>query len=361
MNRRYVSDIHDYIFENRIEELAEISSVLPEDLIKTAQIPMEDELNVLPNEAFALILVEPDGNILRKYACNTKELAILNTELFLKDYSEIPDEIIKIAGYHLARACFSFKYNEGLNKLSKFVGADKVSNTLEVETISVPVYEMKLDLKDLTEKTAYALPDIKKYPLTSESDVQSAIEYFNIYEDKFSQLDKFIYSVNTKHAASKFNVSISDDDKISKFAHLNVGKLSNDVELHINIRQKLVDEDSDSYKLYEELKEKTSEYDSRPLEFSDLLSKADNFAKISQHWGGILDDPIRCCLETIKTSSINIDERTVSLTDIKTMLDNEKIAELLDDYTRKELGSFEALQVFSSIPYPVRQELYNLL
>ena len=77
---KFANDINDYLSDNRVEELADLFSKFSEDFVKSAEILLPEEMEALPNEDFALIVV--DGKeVSRKYACSSPELTILNTEL----------------------------------------------------------------------------------------------------------------------------------------------------------------------------------------------------------------------------------------------------------------------------------------
>jgi len=355
---RFCIDVNDYLDENRIEDLAEISSEFSPEFVKMAEIPLTEDLEKLPNDAFALILID-NGKILRKYACNSPEMTILNTELLSKTAKNLPEEIVKTAAYYLSKMCYDFKYEEGFKKLAGLAYKEKPSRTVEVEKINKVSYAVKQD-SIVTEKNAWALPDKKKYPLTTEEEVNQAIEYFDVYGDQLKQAEKLAYAINTAGAARNFKISIDPDrHKVASYASLNMNKLANDVELHIGLRQKLTNEQY--AELYGELKEKTAEYDTNPLAFADILTKLDTQAGLAHHWGGLVDDPIYCCLDKIKTSSVTIDGRNISMSNIQTIVEHEKVGDYLDHYTLKELQSLDGLEVFTSLPYPVREELYKLL
>jgi len=355
---KFANDINDYLADNRVEELSELFSKFSEEFVKSAEILLPEEMESLPNEDFGLIIV--DGKtVLRKYACSSPELTILNTELLLKDASTIPDEFVKVAGWNLAKACHRFGYTDGLTRLAKVASKTKVSNVVSTATINKVNFGLKKEASLEIEKAGFALPDEKRYPITNKEEVQQAIEYFNIYEDKFKQAEKLVYAWNTAAAARTFGVPISEESKISKYASLNPHYLNQQVGLHLELRKNLVDEKYEV--LYDELKTKTSEFETNPLAFADILTKVDTEAGLAPMWGGIIENPVIVALDRIKTASIKIDGRTVTLNDIKQLLEHEKIGEVLDSYTLNELHTIDALDVFSTLPTPVREELYKLL
>ncbi len=357
---KLVHDINDYLLNNRYEELSEICNKLPEDFIKSAEILLPDELTGLENHEFALVMFDSDG-ITRKYACNNEEMTILNTEIFMCDADIMPDEVCKTAAYYLARACKKYNYTEGEEKLSKYLlDAIPESNIVVLEDIDKIKLHIKKEasLATTPDSLDYALPDYKKYPLNSSEDVKAAIEYFDIYEDHFKQADKLIYSMNTLHAAQKFGTVVDPSvNKIASYGILNPMCHNSQILGHLDVRSYLADEEYAP--VYHELKEKIAEYS--PMELTDVLTKVDTEAGLSFLWGSTIDDPIKCCLEPIKTANMSIDSRVITLTDIHRILENEKLSEYLDSNSINELRTFDALQVFSTLPYPVRSELYKLL
>ncbi len=355
---KFANDVNDYLADNRIEELSELFSKFSEEFVKSAEILLPEEMDVLEDDAFALIVL--DGkNVFRKYACSSPALTVLNTELLLKDAMSVPDEMVKVASYHLAKACHKFGYTEGLNKLAKIASKTKVSNIVSTNSINKVQFGLKKEANLLMDKLSFALPDEQRYPLSTQSDVQQAIEYFNIYEDKFKQAEKLVYSMNTAAAARRFKVDLTTEDKIAKYASLNPHYMNKEVELHLNLRKNLVDEKYET--LYSELQEKVADFKENPLAFADILTKIDTEAGLAPLWGGVLENPVVCCLDRIKTAAVKLDGRTITLSDVQQLLNHEKISEYLDSYTLSELHSIDALDVFTTLPTPVREELYKLL
>lgn len=356
---KYVSDLNDYLNDNRFEDLSTIFTQLPDDFMKSAEILLPEDLEKLDNNQFAVILLDTDGYT-RKYACSTPEMTILNTEVFLRDSEIIPDEICKVAGHYLYKACKKFNYEEGVQKLAEY-SPSILTNIVHLNAIDRIQLHNKKEAAFAVEPVNYAIPDQKKYPLDSIEDVKAAIEYFDIYEDHFKQAEKLVYSVNTVQAAHKLGVPVNDElNKVASFGYLNPLALNKNLPGHLDIRSYMADEPYSS--IYKELRDKVAAYEiDDPLKLTELITKVDTDAGLSFLWGASLDDPIKCCLDSIKTANIKIDGRSITLTDIHRLLEHEKIGEYLDEHSVNELRSFDALQIFSTFPYPVRQELYKLL
>lgn len=68
--------------------------------------------------------------------------------------------------------------------------------------------------KDLR-KNQFGLPDKRKYPLTDEAHVKSAISYFY----KCPEEDRHELAKNIERAAKRYNVEISEDSEVAKYLH----------------------------------------------------------------------------------------------------------------------------------------------
>lgn len=352
-----IKDINDYLLDSRYEKLANVFNKFSDDKIKSAEILLPEELAELDNNHFALVLIDDEG-VTRKYACSNEDMAIFNTELFLEDCDIMPDEICKVAGYYLLQACKKFNYMEGINKLANYEELVE-SNVVLLDDIDKIKLHYKKEANSAIKPSAYALPDEQRYPLASKEDVEAAIEYFDIYEDHFKQAEKLVYALNTAQAAKNYEINLDDSKhKIAEFSNLNPECLNQDLPAHLSIRKYLA---SDEYtEVYNEFEAKLAEFEN-PLQIMDALTKIDTEAGLSLMWGSALEDPIKCCLQPIKTASIRIDGRTLTLTDMQRLLEHEKVAEYLDESSIASLRNFDALNTFSMLPSPVRTELYKLL
>ena len=74
------------------------------EIVKTAHLLSSEEYNRLPNDVFALVMVN-SGNQLRKYACIDSGNTEMNCRLFLKNAAKLPQEARKTAALNLITAC----------------------------------------------------------------------------------------------------------------------------------------------------------------------------------------------------------------------------------------------------------------
>jgi len=74
-------------------------------LVKTAHVLTSEEHARLPDDVFALVLMQDDGVALRKYACIDPGNTVLSVEYFLANRDKLPVEAQKLAAANLTEAC----------------------------------------------------------------------------------------------------------------------------------------------------------------------------------------------------------------------------------------------------------------
>ncbi len=74
------------------------------DFIKQAHLLSPDEHGQLPDESFALVMVDGD-KVFRKYACIDEGNVVLSIDYFLKNGHKVPVEAQKVAAANLVTAC----------------------------------------------------------------------------------------------------------------------------------------------------------------------------------------------------------------------------------------------------------------
>lgn len=96
--------------------------VIP-DSVKVAHHLSSDELAALPDDAFALVLLD-DGERLRKFACVDEGNTVLNLAYFFRNGHKLPDEAQKVAAANLQVACgwYGIEVPEDLEKIALGMG-----------------------------------------------------------------------------------------------------------------------------------------------------------------------------------------------------------------------------------------------
>lgn len=89
---------------------------LPE-IVKTAHILDREELEVLRNEAFALVMAD-HGKIMRKFACVDAGNTLLSALYLMENADKLPDEAVKTAADRIAEAAAEFGIEEAIEKIA---------------------------------------------------------------------------------------------------------------------------------------------------------------------------------------------------------------------------------------------------
>lgn len=98
-----ILDVYDDVDGEVVRQLFPTAESLP-DMIKQAHSLTTDEQDGLPDDMFALVLLNGDQT-LRKYACVDEGNTALSVEYFLLTRHKLPDEAQKTAAANLLVAC----------------------------------------------------------------------------------------------------------------------------------------------------------------------------------------------------------------------------------------------------------------
>src|SRR5690606_27121740 len=101
-----------------IKEIYPDLKSVPEE-VKVAHGLSSAELDRLPDDVFALVMLEPEGRF-RKYACVDKGNTLINIEYFLKHSHKLPAQAQKVAAQNLVTACgwYDLEPPEQLQKIA---------------------------------------------------------------------------------------------------------------------------------------------------------------------------------------------------------------------------------------------------
>lgn len=106
------------------------------DFIKTASIMDREDLQRLPDHAFAMVVVG-DGYSMRKYACVDPAHVTVNVMYFLEHADELPEDAKEKVAHNLLRACNHFSITPPA-QLTKIAAGKKVLIKSEGAVITVP-------------------------------------------------------------------------------------------------------------------------------------------------------------------------------------------------------------------------------
>ena len=117
-------DISDLVTAGKISYVVEITKG-KDELVKCAHVPSFDELSDIPDEQFALILYHPHLGSFKKYAMTDKYLTEINLKVFEDKMDSLPDELVKVASYHLSKAAKFYRISVPEKIKKRPIGAKK--------------------------------------------------------------------------------------------------------------------------------------------------------------------------------------------------------------------------------------------
>jgi hypothetical protein len=95
----FYDDPHGHVLKERLPDPEQVP-----DFVKTAEHLPDDVRHTLPDDVFALVMVDR-GEKLRKYACVDKGNTALSVLYFMETHDKLPEEAQKVAAANLLTAC----------------------------------------------------------------------------------------------------------------------------------------------------------------------------------------------------------------------------------------------------------------
>ncbi len=352
LNKNY--DITDEVTSGNVEKVAELVSSM-DDSIKQAFIPSIEEAAERNEDDFALVLFDKRNGYRNKYAYYNKELTALNTQLLSQKISEFPDELIKIAATHLKKAATHFKVDFPEN-LEPFVNDFVDSNEIDVNTIDKKAFYQKLEEnKEKSTKIEYALPEEEKYPIHTAELTKKAFAYFKNYARELEVPDRIEYAKNLLPKLGQFK--IEPTALIEKLAHIDTKSFNPDFVHHIRSRVTMTHNEP-TRNAYKALLEKTAEW--TPIEVASALNKIDKNANLHYHYDRKIEEPVAATLGMKKEALYEIDDKVLSETEYNELVGKD-LSSWIDEGTQEALKNEDGVDVFRSLPSPIREGILSEL
>ena len=319
--------------------------------IRQADYQSEEKLAALPDDAFALVMVD-QGHKIRKFACVDKGNTALSALYFLENKDKLPEEAQKVAAANLVEYCQAFQIEPPyqLQKLSAHVRvthAGKTMPTAERGKLAKELFGGKKKSADLTgsnvmplqsnpnkeadedsqlkatdEKRAAALyvditgksppPRLEKrahtrfcleklgqgrFPIDSYGEVLDANKWFEENGKSLHPKERREYC--TKLAARAEELHISVTDNIRKYAGKNFAP-ADDVRASVCTRMQFWVDDAPER---DALKGMLDKYASAsPDQFCKDLTAFDVQHGLDQYWDDFIVDPVACVFGMEKTA-----------------------------------------------------------
>jgi len=205
--------------------------------------------------------------------------------------------------------------------------------------------------------TVFAWPAEQKYPLNSEETIKEAVAYFDRYHKEFDDIGKKLeYAVNTKIAASKFGLDVSENE-ITKYATLSRAHFNTEFANHVHIRQSFVHENNnDSSDLYNDLIARAEELG--PVKTAEVMYELDKKADITRAYGQGVEDPIISTLSGTDGEADTIDGILVKHSTLSA-IDEGILTKLVGNDVISDLKGEDGLAVLKSLPKPIRSSIID--
>jgi hypothetical protein len=138
-------DVFDDTHGNTLREVFPSLESVPER-VKTAHLLTSSERDSLPDELYALVMVNGDQK-LRKYACVDEGNTLLSCVYFLKNAHKLPEEAQKVAAANLVEACgwYNMPVPEPLQKIALGLGT-ALSAAMAVPVITGTAKSIKTNM-----------------------------------------------------------------------------------------------------------------------------------------------------------------------------------------------------------------------
>ena len=337
-------DITDLITSGEIDYIVNITKG-KDELVKNARVPSLDEIEAMPDSQFALVLYHPHlDSTLKKYAMTDKALTELNMKVFEDKIDSLPEEIVKVAASNFAKAAKYYKIALPEN-IKKFASSGIKTNWVNLSEIK----KIPLPVTKLAETAAFALG--KKYPIHTPELVKKAMTYFAEHGKRLSPVNAFEYAVNVKIAADKMKISYAGTP-IEKYANIDAGSLSKNFKAAIHARKGYASEEDRP--AYDELVKRAAELG--PVKVAKVLEELDRKTGVNSQWNQTVLDPIFTVFGEKDQRFVKHANHNISKADL-----NKLGSGIVDDATLAELKGEEGLEVFASLPTPIRNRIVKAI
>lgn len=333
-------DVTDMVTSGKIEYLIEVTKG-KDELVKNAHIPSLEEVEDMPDKDFALVLFHPHIGKMKKLATSDKYLTELNMNIFEDKVDSLPEQVVKVAAYHLCKAAKHYKIAvpEKIKKYAEEKVATNWLNITDVKANPAPV------VKTASADVPYALGN--KYPLSTPELVKKAMVYFSEHSKRFNPENAIEFAVNVKVAAERLNVNYNGT-AIEKYATLTSAGFNKHYKAAIRSRKGYVQEDDRD--AYDQLVEKSAELG--VIKTAEILEKLDRESGAYRKWNTGVLDPFLSVLGTVEERLVKQAGFTIKAADFKKLSSDS-----IDAETLAELQGPDGLDVFESLPTPVKNKL----
>ena len=359
------------------------------DYVRTAAYQTEEKLASLPDDAFALIMVD-NGKAMRKFACVDKGNTALSVLYFMENKDKLPEEAMKIAAANLVEYCDAYgieapgqvkkiagiKMKEKKGDLSgseimplqsnpnKADDADSQLNATKTASLYVDVTGKAPTPKFV--KQAHANYALHKYgqgrfPLDSYGDVLEANRWFEENGKTLQPSDRQEYCTKLASRADQLGIQVTST--IRKYASSTFAP-EMEVRAAVSTRMQFWQSDSPERDVLKGMLDKYAS--ATPASFCEELTKFDIDHGINHYWDDYVVDPVASTFGMTKQAEWTWTQGADRLTEevlTRGVRDGKKLHEICTLYG-KDLAS-EIVEnpntVFDSLPLDSKRIIARIL
>jgi hypothetical protein len=309
------------------------------DFLKTAQKHSEEELAALPNDAFALRVVN-EGKLIRKYAMSDKGNTALSVIYFMSTKDHLPEEAQKVAAANLVEGCVyhDIAPPEALVKL-----ADK--------------QEDDDGIVDVTGKEPMAkVASLDSFHLDSMEKVAAACTFFDENYGNMHPKERRSLAVSLSKLATNFNVDTSE--RLDKYG---AASYAPNLAMGMTLREQHLDQDdTEGRELLHSLYKHAST--ASPEAFAEALAEFDKGTGLSKYWDRGLPDPWYSTFGHVKFAEFTFIDGAdrVTATDLHLLAQNPIL--LSESFSKDIVSGFKSdpVGIFESMPLPQKRIIMRL-
>ena len=253
-----------------------VAAVEVPDFIKTATFLSPEDRQALPDDVFALVMVD-QGTKIRKYACVDKGNTALNVMYFMENRDRLPLEAQKTAAARLTSACRD-------HQLDAPMALQKLSGDADHPYVDVTGQQPPPRFSKRASQR-HALGD--RFPIDSCGQIKQAEAWFGDYGTSLHPAERRAFCQNLSARADELGMPV-EDDNISKYAGAGYAP-SGELRAACSTRMQYWTEDAPERDLLKGLMDKHSSVP--PEVFCESLRQIDEATGLNHHWDTGVADP----------------------------------------------------------------------
>ncbi len=347
-------DIVDHILNSDMEKVASMTATCSEKS-NIAAIPTLEDCATRPDNDFALVILDSSSKF-KKFAMYTPELIELNMAILASTQHNMPEELVKVAATNLTANANKHGIEIPV-ELQAYTSASLGNRYVGLSEINELNFLNKLAS---FEKTAnfkkFAMSG--KFPIDTNLQFEKAASWFDTHYNQLSvdEINEFAYNMK--------NTGKSLTAPLEKCASVDKTQFNQDFYAHIVMRKNMLGEQDTEYKeMYDDLLRRADEIGVEKT--AAVLEVIDQEAELTNHYGGRLTHPFLAVFSNSleKKASANVVEiggKEITAQMLK-KASSDDLSVIVGNGLTRDLKGAEGLDIFNSLPTPIKLEICKIL